>query len=496
VAGIVMMPFLGQSLFPAFKERDFLVHWVTQPGTSAEEMQRTTLRVSKELREIPGVRNFGAHIGQAFLGEEVAGVNLGENWISIDPSVDYDETLDQIEDVNDAYPGIFRETQTYLDERIEEVISGGKEPIVVRVFGEDLKVLREKTAEIEKIMGDIEGVQDAHTDISTDVPQLEVEVDLVKAEKYGLKPGDVRRAAATLVAGEEVGDIFRNGKAYDVMVWSTLQTRSSVQDIKNLQLDTPSGQRVRLGQVANVSIQRNPNSIDREGDSRRLDVSASVEGRDLGSVVQELQGKLGDVKFDRGYHLEVLGEYAERQAAQRQLLATAVLAAIAIVLLLQASFGSWRPALLIFLTLPMALVGGVIAAFIGGGVISLGSLVGFFTVFGIAARNGILLINHAQHLEREEGETFGKDLVVRAARERLAPILMTSLATGLALVPLVVLGERPGHEIEHPLAVVILGGLVTSTLLNLFVTPSLYLRFGKSRRAVSEEPKATEAQPA
>jgi CzcA family heavy metal efflux pump len=496
VVGIVLAPLLGQSLFPAFKERDFLVHWVTQPGTSAEEMRRTTLRVSKELREIPGVRNFGAHIGQAFLGEEVAGVNLGENWISIDPSVDYDETLDQIEDVNDAYPGIFRETQTYLDERIEEVISGGKEPIVVRVFGEDLKVLREKTAEIEKIMGDIEGVQDAHTDISTDVPQLQVEVDLVKAEKYGLKPGDVRRAAATLVAGEEVGDIFRNGKAYDVVVWSTLQTRSSVQDIENLQLDTPSGQRVRLGQVADVSVQRNPNSIDREGDSRRLDVSASVEGRDLGSVVQELEQKLGDVKFDRGYHLEVLGEYAERQAAQRQLLATAVLAAVAIVLLLQAAFGSWRPALLIFLTLPMALVGGVLAAFIGGGVISLGSLVGFFTVFGIAARNGILLINHAQHLEREEGETFGKDLVVRAARERLAPILMTSLATGLALVPLVVLGERPGHEIEHPLAVVILGGLVTSTLLNLFVTPSLYLRFGKSRRAAAQEPKATEAQPA
>jgi CzcA family heavy metal efflux pump len=496
VAGIVMAPFLGQSLFPAFKERDFLVHWVSQPGTSAEEMQRTTLRVSKELREIPGVRNFGAHIGQAFLGEEVAGVNLGENWISIDPSVNYEQTLDAIEDVNDAYPGLFRETQTYLDERIEEVISGGKEPIVVRVFGEDLTVLREKAAEIEKIMGGIEGFEDEHTDISTDVPQLQVEVDLANAQKYGLKPGDVRRAAATLVAGEEVGDIFRNGKAYDVVVWSTAQTRSSVQDIENLRIDTPSGQRVRLSQVADVSLQRNPNAIDREGDSRRLDVSASVEGRDLGSVVQDLQRKLGDVKFDRGYHAEILGEYAERQAAQRQLLATAVIAAAAIVLLLQASFGSWRPALLIFLTLPMALVGGILAAFLGGGVISLGSLVGFFTVFGIAARNGILLINHCQHLEREEGETFGKDLVLRGARERLAPILMTSLATGLALVPLVVFGERPGHEIEHPLAVVILGGLVTSTLLNLFVTPSLYLRFGKSRRAAAQEPKATEAQPA
>lgn len=200
-------------------------------------------------------------------------------------------------------------------------------------------------------------------------------------------------------------------------------------------------------------------------------------------MVQDLNEKLRDVQFDRGYHAEVLGEFQERQSAQNQLLATALIAGAAILLLLQTSFGSWRPALLVFLTLPMALVGGVIAALLGGGIISLGSLVGFFTVFGIAARNGILLINHCQHLEREEGETFGPELVLRGARERLAPILMTSLATGLALVPLVVLGERPAHEIEHPLAVVILGGLVTSTLLNLFVTPSLYLRFCQPRQA-------------
>ncbi len=175
----------------------------------------------------------------------------------------------------------------------------------------------------------------------------------------------------------------------------------------------------------------------------------------------------------------MLGEYAERQAAQSRLLSSAIIAGICILLLLQASFRSWRLAIFVFITLPMALVGGVLAAWIGGGIISLGSLVGFFTVFGIAARNGILLINHCQHLEQVEGEPFGPALVVRGARERLSPILMTTLATGLALVPLVVLGERPGHEIEHPLAVVILGGLVTSTLLNLFVLPSLYLRFGR-----------------
>jgi Cu/Ag efflux pump CusA len=242
-----------------------------------------------------------------------------------------------------------------------------------------------------------------------------------------------------------------------------------------------------MSDVADVSLQPNPNSIDREGGSRRLDVSASYDQRDLGAIVQELQLKVRAVHFDQGYHAEILGEYAERQAAQNQLAATAVLAGAAILVLLQASFGSWRAALLIFLTLPMALVGGIIAAFLAGGIVSLGSLVGFFTVFGIAARNGILLINHCQHLEREEGETFGPGLVLRGAKERLAPILMTSLATGLALVPLVVLGERPGHEIEHPLAVVILGGLVTSTLLNLFVTPSLYLRYGKSRRRAPAE---------
>jgi Cu/Ag efflux pump CusA len=342
-------------------------------------------------------------------------------------------------------------------------------------------VLREKAAEIEEIMGSIEGVEDQHTDVSTDVPQLQVEVDLAKAEKYGLKPGDVRRAAATLVAGEEVGDIFRGGKAYDVVVWSTPQTRASVPDIRSLRIDTPSGETVRLADVADVSLHPSPNAIDREGDSRRLDVSATFEG-DLGSVVDELEDKLEGVRFEQGYHAEVLGEWAERESAQRTLLATAGIAGAAILLLLQASYGSWRLALLSFLTLPMALVGGVIAAFLGGGVVSLGSLIGFFTVFGIAARNGILLINHFQHLEREEGMAFDPDLVLRGARERLSPILMTSLATALALVPLVVFGERPGQEIEHPLAIVILGGLVTSTLLNLFVMPSLYLRFGKPRR--------------
>jgi CzcA family heavy metal efflux pump len=482
VLALSVIPTLGQALLPHFKERDFLMHWVSQPGTSSTEMQRITLAAAEDLQAIPGVRNFGAHIGQAFQGDEPYGINFGENWISIDPHVDYDDTIAAIDEVVANYPGLFRDRKTYLDERVKEVVAGGSEPIVIRLFGPDLHTLNEEAAQIEGILSGIDGVVNEHTDLHTDVPQLDVEVDLQRAAQYGLKPGDVRRAAGTLVAGEEVGDIFRGGRAYDVMVWSVPEVRDSVPDVSNLLVDTPSGQRIRLSDVATVALRPTPNTIEREDGSRHLDILADVAGVDIGTVGEELDDQLDEHEFPRGYHVELFGEFEEQQAAQGRLLTTGAIALALIFLLLHISLGSWRPALLSFVTLPIALVGGVLAAFSTGGIISIGSLVGFFTVFGIAARNGILLISHAQHLEREEGETFGVGLVLRAARERLAPILMTSLATGLALVPLIILGERPGQEIEHPLAVVILGGLVTSTLLSLFVIPSLYLRFGKPRR--------------
>jgi CzcA family heavy metal efflux pump len=482
VLALAVLPTLGQALLPHFKERDFLMHWVAQPGTSSTEMQRITLAASEDLMAIPGVRNFGAHLGQAFQGDEPYGINFGENWISIDPNVDYDDTIAAIDAVVADYPGLFRDRKTYLDERTKEVVAGGSDPIVVRLFGQDLEILNEQAQEIEDILGGIDGVVNEHVDLHTDVPQIDVEVDLERAAQYGLKPGDVRRAAAVMVASEEVGDIFREGRAYDVVVWSVPEARDSVPDIENLMIDTPSGQRIRLSDVASVEIHPSPNSIDREDGSRHLDILADVDGVDIGTVGEELEDQLEAHAFPRGYHVELLGEFEEQQAAQTRLFTIGAISLAVIFLLLSVSLGNWRPALLSFITLPLALVGGVLAAFATGGILSIGSLVGFFTVFGIAARNGILLISHAQYLEREEGETFGVDLVIRAARERLAPILMTSLATGLALVPLVLFGERPGQEIEHPLAVVILGGLFTSTLLSLFVIPALYLRFGRSRR--------------
>jgi CzcA family heavy metal efflux pump len=479
IAGVAVVPFLGESLFPQFKERDFLMHWITFPGTSHPEEQRIVASASRELRTIPGIRNFGSHIGQAMLGEEIVGVNFGENWISVDPKADYDKTVSALEDAVAGYPGVYTDVQTYLNERIKEVLTGTSESIVVRIYGQDLDVLRKKAAEVEEVLHGIDGVVEAHADFVVDVPQIDVQVDLAKARRYGIKPGDVRRAAATMMAGEEVADIFRGGKAYDVNVWSTPQARQSVDSVRNLLLDTPGGGQVRLGDVASVAVRPTPNLVERDNNSRRIDVGANVRSRDLGSVAREVERSVKAIQFPRGYDATVLGEYQERQAAQRRLLVFAFGAAIGVLLLLQAAFRSFRLAVLSLLTLPMALVGGVLAAYIGGGIISLGSLVGFFTVMGIAARNGILLINHFQHLERQEGETFGPELVLRGARERLSPILMTALATGLAVVPLVIAGQIPGHEIEHPLAMVILGGLFTSTLLNLFVVPSLYLRFGR-----------------
>jgi len=289
----------------------------------------------------------------------------------------------------------------------------------------------------------------------------------------------VRRAATTMVALEEAGDIHIANRTYDVNVWSIPSARASLTDIRNLQVDTPDGGHVRLEEVADVRVAPTPNVVNREHMMRRMDVDANVRGRPLGDVYADVPAALAKIEFPREYYPVLLGEYTERLAAERKMGIFALIAAIGIFFLLYSSFKSGRLATLSFLLLPSALVGGVIAAYLGDGIISLGSLVGFLTILGIAARNGILMINHFQHLEQFEGESFGPDLVIRGARERLAPILMTASTTGLALVPLVFAGAIPGNEIEHPMAVVILGGLITATLLNLFVVPSLYLKFGK-----------------
>jgi CzcA family heavy metal efflux pump len=475
---------LGEEFMPNFQENDFLMHWVMKPGSSLEAMRRLTERASKDLRAIPGVRNFGSHIGRAEVADEVVGPNFTELWISVDPKADHAKTMAEIQHVIDGYPGLIqKDVLTYLKERIKEVLTGAGATVVVRIFGPDLAVLREKAQEVAAAMKGVEGVSDLKVDPQVLVPQLDVSLRPDAASRLGLTPGDVRRSATTLVKGTKVGEVYRDQKIFDVFVWGVPRVRDDVSALRDLPIETPLGTHVPLGDVAEVAVVPAPNEIRHEGAFRKIDVTCNVQGRDLGSVAREIQARVRRLDFPREYHPEFLGEYAAREESRQRLMALAALSLLGVLLIIHSDFRTLRLTALVFLTLPFALIGGVFGAVLGGGVLSLGSLVGFVTVLGIAARNGIMLVSHYRHLEESEGEPFGPKLVIRGSEERLAPILMTALATGLALVPLAAAGNKPGHEIEHPMAVVILGGLVTSTVLNLFLMPALYLAFGRSRRA-------------
>jgi CzcA family heavy metal efflux pump len=475
-AGLAVVPFLGSALLPSFKERDFLMHWVPAEGTSHAETFRITQRASRELGAIPGVAHVGAHIGRAISGDEPYGINFTENWVSVDRQADLHATRARIEEVVAGYPGLYRDVQTYLRERIKEVLTGAGESVVVRIFGPEIAALRREAERVYEALKDIPGLVDWHVEQQVDVPQVQIRVNLEAAARYGLKPGDIRRASAVYLSGIEVSDIFAGGKVYGVFLWTPESFRSDVERIRDFPIDTPYGGAVRLGEVADVALVPTPNKIRRENGSRRLDIHGNVKGRDLGAVAQDVERRVAAMTFPVGYYPQLLGEYREREAAQKSLAGASLGVLLAIALVLHAALREWRLAGLILLALPAALVGALLAAFAGDGVISLGSLVGLITVLGIAARNGIMLFQHFRHLEEVEREPFGAALVLRGASERLSPILMTSLCTAVALLPLVFTGSIPGHEIEHPMAVVILGGLVTSTLLTLFVLPALYLR--------------------
>jgi CzcA family heavy metal efflux pump len=477
---VVAIPLLGEEFLPNFREYDFLMHWVEKPGTSLPAMRRITVQAAKELRSIPGVASFGAHLGRAEEADEVVGANFTELWISLDRDVDYDATIAHVQQVVDGYAGLQRDLLTYLRERVKEVLTGAAATIVVRIFGPELTALNAEANRVASVIGKIDGVADLKVQAQILVPQIEVRYRPEKAQLVGVSPADVRRAATTLVQGTKVGEVYEDQKLFDVTVWGSPNIRDNIHAVRAIGIHTSGGGVVPLSAAADVEIAPTPNEITREGGSRRIDVTCNVRGRDLGAVAGEIAGALASLQFPPEYHAELLGEYAAREESRNRLLALAAFALIGIFLLLYIDFGSARPAVLVFATLPFALVGGVAATLLTGGVLSLGSLVGFVSVLGIAARNGIMLISHYRHLETVEGVAFGSELMVRGAEERLAPILMTALVTALALLPVVVAGHRAGHEIEHPMAVVILGGLFTSTVLNLLLLPALYERFGKA----------------
>ena len=487
VAGGLLLAGVGYATFkdqflPDFRETDFLMHFVEKPGTSIEAMDRITIRASKELRSIPGVRNFGAHIGRAEQADEVVGPNFTELWISLDENADYDASVKRIKEVVEGYPGLYRDVLTYLRERIKEVLTGAGATIVVRIYGPDQAELRAAGARVRDAISGIQGVSDLKLESQVLVPQIRIRPRAGELARLGLTAGEVRRQAQVLVAQAKVGEIYRDQRAFDVAVWGEPAVRNSVHALRDLMIQAPvTGAPVRLGDIADIEIAPAPNEVKRENGQRRLDVTMNVASADLGTVAQAVGAAVARVPFPTGYHPQVLGEYAALKESRSRLWSIGAVCLAGILLLVWMEFRSRRITALVAVSLPFALVGGVVAVALTGGVLSLGSLVGFVTVIGIAARNGIMLLSHYQHLERHEGMTFGRELVLRGAEERLVPILMTAACAGLALVPLIVAGNAPGHEIEHPMAIVILGGIISSTALNLLLLPALYARYGEER---------------
>lgn len=486
LAGIGIWPLLGQSLLPTFKERDLLVDWSTPPGTSHVETHRITSRVSSELRSLPGVRSVGAHVGRAVTGDQVVGINSSQIWISLDPTADYDKTVAAIRETAEAYPGIKHTVHSYLRDKVSEVLTGAGNAIVVRIYGQKIEVLNQKAEEVRQALSGIKGIVDLHTEGQVEELQVQVEVDLDAAGRANVKPGDVRRSTATVFSGLVVGYLFKEQKIYEVVVHGAPEARQSLTNLRDLWIDKSDRTQARLGDIADVRLVSTPTVLRHERIAPYVDVVANVAGRDAGSVADEVEDRLENIQFPLEYHPELLGELAELESAQRHMLGVAVAALIGIFLLLQACFGSWRLGLIAFVGLPASVAGGVLAVLVSGGVVSLGAIVGFLAVLGIAARNAVSLIDHYQHLEAQENVPFGLDLVIRGARERLSPILTGSAAIIAALLPIIVVGQSPGLEIVQPTAIVIMGGLVASTLVTLFVMPALYLVVGAGAQRQSD----------
>ncbi len=482
----VLASTLREEFLPHFAENDFLMHWIARPGTSLEAVSRTANLARAELLTVPGVRNFGAHIGRAEVADEVVGANFAELWISVDPNADLDATAARVREVVDGYPGVFRDVQTYLQERMREVLSGGGGAIVVRLRGDDLAALRRLAGELSHDLESVDGIAHARPEAQVLVPQIQIRVDLARCAAWGVEAGMVRARATTLLAGDTVGQIVRGTQPIDVVVWGNEASRADVAAVRDLGIAIDGRVLVRLGDVADVEIVPVANTIAHDATARKIDVLIDLApAADLSRVSAAVATRVHALRLPTGHHSEILGEGAARTAARGRLFSVAVFCLLGIFFVLLADFRSGRLALMVFSSLPFALVGGVLAAALGG-VISLGTLIGLVAVIGIAARNGIMLVSHFRHLEASEGVPFGVELVVRGARERLAPILMTALATGLALLPVVLGGHTAGHEIEHPMAVVIVGGLCSSTILTLLVTPALYAWLGGGRRPDEE----------
>lgn len=480
-----VIPFLRvEQLMPDFQEPYLMIQWEGVPGTSRLEMDRIVSRASQELLTLPGVEKVGAHVGRAVFGDQVVGINSASLWVLIDPSADFESTVAAVRETVRGYPGLTREVHSYLQETMRQSLARSSQASVVRVFGENLDILSDKADEISTALGGIPGVEDLTIEKPLSEPTIKIEVNLDAAQQYGIKPGDVRRSVATLISGLQVGSLFEQQKVFEVVVWSVPAIRQNVSDITNLLIDRPDGGHVRLDDVANVTIEPAPNVIRREGVSPYLDISFNMRGRDIGTITTAVDSALQDIQFPLEYHAEIHGEYAERISTENRIIIAFLMALLGIFLLLQAAFNNWRLAVFTILTLPAALSGSIIAAFLSGaGVLSLGSVFGAAAVFALVIRQIVMQYEAYRQLEDSTGEKTSLDLVLAGASERSGGVLMTFLTFIGALLPFLFFGQTQGTEIIFPMAIGVIAGLVTALAYTQFVLPMLYLRYGKYREA-------------
>jgi CzcA family heavy metal efflux pump len=480
VAGAAMTR-MGSAFLPEFHEGSLTVQANTLPGTSLSKSDEIGRRVEQILMAQPEVVATARRTGRAEYDEHVQGVEAAEIDVGLrETGRSREDLLAELRRGFATLPGTNVTIGQPISHRIDHMLSGTRANIAVKVFGDDLGTLRRLGEHVRNVIGGVPGVVDLSLEQQMDVPFVRFVLNRQAIGRYGLRADDIAEAVETSLSGATVGRIFDRGTAFDLVVKFDPESQADFDRLADLPIDTPKGGPVPIRVLAEVRREEGPNMILRENIQRRIVISCNVAGRDLGSVVDDIRTAVAQgVPMPAGYRVEYGGQFESEQSASRRLLILGVGVIAGLFMLLVLAFGRARDALLVMLNLPLALIGGVAGVFLAGGVLSVASMIGFITLFGIATRNGIMLVSHIRHLIEAEGVTDFREAVERGARERLVPIMMTAMAAGLALIPLALGGGKAGSEIQTPMAIVILCGLMSSTLLNMVVVPTLYLRYGR-----------------
>lgn len=511
LVALLLYPTMGNNFLPAFREPTVVIATTTAPGTSLKKTTEVADIASKMLMKIDGVKTVGYRAGRAERGDHVVPVSTVEFEVDYEPTATRSRTaiIASIREVMsaDSLPGTFSAISSPLEDRIGHMLSGVSAKIAIKIKGDDLTELRRIGLDIQNMARTIPGLEEARVEQQAPIPQLRIEVDRQRAQAYGITPGELNEQLATLLGGESVGEIYENQRIFDVVVRLPLEWRESPERLSNIYINTSSGQQVPLKSLADIRQAKGPNTIMRENTQRRFVVSINPTSNDLVSLVEELETRIdSDIKKPAGYSIDIEGEYVAQQEASKRIAIMSAIVILIIAFLLYSYFGTAVFTIQVLADIPIALIGGIILTYFTLHNISIATLVGFIAVAGIAARNSIMMISHYLHLMRHEGEGFTRAMIERGTLERLVPVLMTALSAGIALLPLVInMGaipflpnsnpaEAPGKEILNPVAVVIVGGLITSTVLGLAVTPAVFWLFGKQAalKAVEKHSPATQ----